>query len=251
MANQSSIATKISSKIRRSKAKLNWELFYKKNAKISSLIEEVRAEKLSYLENYALYELAEAVLTIEKRKLEGAIVETGCALGGSSILMASIKDKSREFYVYDVFGMIPPPTEEDGTDVQERYKTIESGTSQGIGGDTYYGYEENLYQKVVQSFSKFNVDVEPNHVHLVQGLYQDTLQINSLIALAHIDCDWYESVKTCLSRIEPHLVSGGILVIDDYYTWSGCTKAVDEYFAQEAKGNYQFIEKSRLHIVKK
>jgi predicted O-methyltransferase YrrM len=76
------------------------------------------------------------------------------------------------------------------------------------------------------------------------------MQIKDHIALAHIDGDWYESVKTCLERIEPHLVSGGVLVIDDYDAWSGCRTAVDEYFSDK-KNLYQYIRKARLHLVRK
>ena len=251
MSKKSLFSQKTVYKIRRLKARFNWKFFYQKDVKVSSLIEKIKAEKLSYLENYALYELSQAVLNQEKQQVEGVIVETGCALGGSSILIASIKEKSRAFYLYDVFEMIPPPTQEDGSDVQKRYETIASGKSQGINGDVYYGYEQNLYDQVVQSFYKFDVDVESNNVHLVPGLYQESLHVNSPVSLAHIDCDWYESVQTCLHRIEPNLVSGGTLIIDDYYTWSGCKKAVDEYFSKLPKANYKFIEKSRLHIVKK
>jgi O-methyltransferase len=38
-------------------------------------------------------------------------------------------------------------------------------------------------------------------------------------------------------------------VIDDYDRWSGCRKAVDEYFANKHDG-YSFIRRSRLHIVR-
>ena len=33
-----------------------------------------------------------------------------------------------------------------------------------------------------------------------------------------------------LEFLFPKLVSGGILIIDDYGHWKGCQKAVDEYF---------------------
>ena len=46
--------------------------------------------------------------------------------------------------VYDVFGMIPPPGEKDGADVHQRYATIAGGASKGIGGETYYGYRDDL-----------------------------------------------------------------------------------------------------------
>ncbi len=82
---------------------------------------------------------------------------------------------------------------------------------------------------------------------LVKGQYQDTLVVDETVAFAHIDCDWYESVMISLQRIEPHLAKGGVLVIDDYKTWSGCRRAVDEYFADKRE-RYEFIMKARLHI---
>jgi hypothetical protein len=42
---------------------------------------------------------------------------------------------------------------------------------------------------------------------------------------------------------------GGLLVIDDYYAWTGCRKAVDEYFS--SKTGYVFETKAeKLHISK-
>ena len=55
-------------------------------------------------------------------------------------------------FVYDVFGMIPPPTDNDGEDVQQRYNEIVGGNSKGIKGKSYYGYEDDLYGKVVDWF---------------------------------------------------------------------------------------------------
>lgn len=92
--------------------------------------------------------------------------------------------------------------------------------------------------------------LQDNDVHLVKGLFQDTLHIGDQVALAHIDADWYESVMTCLTRIAPRLISGGVLVIDDYDDWSGCRTAVDEYFADRHE-EYEFIRRSRLHIVRR
>jgi asparagine synthase (glutamine-hydrolysing) len=76
------------------------------------------------------------------------------------------------------------------------------------------------------------------------------MQVSQPVALAHLDGDWYESIMTCLQRIEPHLVPRGVLVIDDYDTWSGCRKAIDEYFLDK-KHQYDFVRRSRLHIIKK
>ncbi|NJO18589.1 MAG: asparagine synthase [Thioploca sp.] len=220
----------------------------KKN-NLMKVIELVNTRNLSYLGETALYDLAEVVLQVEKEDVEGIFVETGCALGGSAIVITAAKSKNRELYIYDVFGIIPGPSDKDGPDVQVRYNTILEGKSEGLGGDSYYGYLPNLYDKVAENFDLFNLAIEKNRVHLIKGLYEETLHINTPVAFAHIDCDWYDSVMTCLKRIEPHLARKGVLVIDDYYYWPGCKAAVDEYFSDKQK-NFVFVNKSRLHIEK-
>ncbi|MBE9158418.1 asparagine synthase [Nodosilinea sp. LEGE 06152] len=213
-------------------------------------IDSVIKQELTYLNRDALLDLASVIINNRKNKIDGVIVETGCALGGSAIIIASSKSKSQKFFIFDVFGIIPQPSAKDEQDVHERYETIISGNSKGIGKSKYYGYEEDLYGKVVNNFLSYGLDLEQNHIYLVTGLYEKSLFIDHPVSLAHIDCDWYDSVYTCLSRIEPHLVSGGTLVIDDYYVWTGCRRAVDEYF-ENIKAGYDFYHKSRLHIVKK
>jgi asparagine synthase (glutamine-hydrolysing) len=197
-----------------------------------------------------LLDLADAVLDIERVKLPGAIVEAGTALGGSAIVLARSKASAREMWVYDTFGMIPPPSDRDSSDVHQRYRTITEGKSKGIAGHEYYGYRPNLLGEVMQSFEKFGVAPEANRVTFMEGRFETTMHIDRAVALAHLDCDWYESVKTCLERIEPHLVAGGRFVIDDYYSWPGCTRAVDEFFASR-QGAYEFVHLNRLHIIKR
>ncbi|MGD0915987.1 MAG: TylF/MycF/NovP-related O-methyltransferase [Thermodesulfobacteriota bacterium] len=213
------------------------------------LINIIRKHNLTYLDDAALIELAEAVWSVEGKNICGIFTEVGCALGGSAIVICTAKSIERQFDIYDIFEMIPPPSEKDGEDVHARYETITEGKSPGINGDLYYGYEPDLYKKVIDNFSLFNVNLADNNVRLIKGLFTETLRINSPVAFAHIDCDWYESVMTCLERIEPFLTPGGIFVIDDYYTWSGCTKAVDEYFSDK-RNKFEFVNKSRLHIKK-
>jgi asparagine synthase (glutamine-hydrolysing) len=216
---------------------------------ISPVIADVAAAGLTYLETAALLDLYQAVRSLEKAGTPGAIIECGCALGGSAIVLASGKSPLRPMLVYDVFGMIPPPSEKDDADVQQRYETIRSGQSSGIGGAKYYGYEDDLYGKVAAAFERFFVPLEANNVQLVRGLFQDTLHVDQPVALAHLDGDWYESTMTCLSRIAPRIVPGGRLVIDDYDAWSGCRKAVDEYFASRGE-EFKFERQARMHVVK-
>jgi asparagine synthase (glutamine-hydrolysing) len=195
------------------------------------IAQRVREARLTYLTYRKLNALSHAVGAIELDDVEGSIIECGCALGGSSILLTSLKSDDRELFVHDVFDMIPPPTEEDGEDVIERYETIKAGKSKGLGSDEYYGYVDDLKQKVADNIESFGYDLDDHNVHLVEGLVQDTLAPDGPVALAHIDVDWYEPVMCCLERITPHLSIGGYLVIDDYNDWSGCRKATDEFLA--------------------
>jgi len=215
-----------------------------------SVIRKVKNKNLTYLEKWALADLAQVTLANERKGINGVIIEAGCALGGSAIVIASAKARERPFYVYDAFGMIPPPSEKDGQDAHERYKVISSGKASGIDSGRYYGYENNLYEQVRKTFEEFGLETNTHNIKLIKGLYEDTLRVDFPVSLAHIDSDWYKSVMTCLNRIEPYLVPGGTLVIDDYFCWSGCKRAVDEYFSGKDQSKYEFKIKSRLHIVK-
>jgi predicted O-methyltransferase YrrM len=215
----------------------------------SPVARRVRKRRLTYLGYDALADLEHAVRRIDAANVPGIIVEAGCGLGGSAVVLGRAKRKQRPLRLYDVFGLIPPPTQVDGEAIQARYETIVRGESAGIGTDRYYGYEEDLLQKVTSTLRSFDLDLERDRIVLIRGLFQDTMEIDEPVALAHIDADWYESVRTCLELIAPQLSSGGIMVIDDYEHWAGCRKAVDEYFADK-RNEYSFQRRSRLHIVR-
>lgn len=215
---------------------------------VEDAIARVRSDHLTYLKERSLRDLSDAVKEAEDAGRPGQIVEAGTALGGSAIVMALVKSSERALTVYDAFDMIPPPTDKDGDDVHKRYAKIAKGKSKGIAGETYYGYRDDLLAEVTASFARYGVAVESSNVTLVKGYFEDTMQVEEPVALAHLDADWYESTMTCLRQIEPNLVPGGRLVIDDYDMWSGCTKAIDEYFAR--RDGYEFVKKSRLHIIK-
>ena len=215
---------------------------------VAAVMAAVRREHLTYLTEDQLASLVGCVLETEASGREGMVIEAGTARGGSAIAMAAAKAPGREMRVYDVFGMIPPPTERDGADVVARYADIEAGKSTGTGGETYYGYREDLLGEVTAAFAGHGVPVAENNVTLVQGLFEDTVHVDGPVALAHVDGDWYESTMTCLERIAPHLVPGGRIVVDDYYTWSGCRDAVDEFLARGTDLRAEM--RAKVHLVR-
>lgn len=217
-------------------------------AEVEETIGRVRAEHLTYLKPDGLRALAAGVRDAEAARLPGLVIEAGTALGGSAIVMAAAKAPERPMKVYDVFGMIPPPGEQDGEDVHARYRQIADGRAKGVGGATYYGYRDDLYQTVADSFARLGVPAAEHNVELIQGLFEDTIDLDEPVAFAHLDGDWYESTMTCLTRIVPLLVPGGRIVLDDYYKWSGCRAAVDEYFAD--RPGFRLEHGAKLHVIR-
>jgi asparagine synthase (glutamine-hydrolysing) len=201
-------------------------------APLADVAARARQDGLTYLSRPKLDKLGHGVLAIERSRVEGTILEAGCALGGSAILLAASKSQSRQLRIYDVFGMIPPPSSMDGSDVHERYQVIVSGKSRGLKGQRYYGYETDLQQRVRASFERFGYPQIDYAVEMIAGKVEDTLVVDGPVALAHVDVDWYSPVMTCLERIAPRLSRHGVIVLDDYFDWSGCRKATDEFLAR-------------------
>lgn len=170
--------------------------------------------------------------------IPGDFIECGVAGGGSTVLLAMvIKHFSkipRRIIACDTFEGMPVP------DVNGR-DTIESGkggsaTESNWGTGTCAG----SLTAVRNLADHFAVEVT-----FVPGLFQDTLPTVmkggattdgggfpvDRIAMAHLDCDWYESTSSCLHHVYPALSKGAIMQIDDYNYWDGCQQAVKEYFA--------------------
>lgn len=194
-----------------------------------NIVAEVRKRRLTYLVDDKLRSLISSLDEIAKNRVEGQVIEAGCALGGSLVVIAAYA-RDRIVNEYDTFEMIPPPGPKDPPEVHERYAVITSGKSQGIGGDEYYGYKHDLLTFVQSQVADILGDKALGRIAFHKGLLQHTMTIDGPIAFAHIDVDWYDPVSFSISRIWPALSTGGIIIFDDYFDWGGCRRAVDEFF---------------------
>jgi O-methyltransferase len=153
-----------------------------------------------------LYELA-------RECPSGAIVECGVCGGGSAALLAD-SSPAREFWLFDSWEGLPEPST---VDVAVGGKRREKGWN--------FAEEENVRALFAR---------RPNvRVHLVKGWFEETLPRTDTgpIALLHVDCDWYDSVRFVLESLYDLVVPGGFVVIDDYNHWLGAKRAVDEFIA--------------------
>lgn len=203
---------------------------------LPSVARRVKGDSLTYLTNKKLLSLHREMARIRRDNVPGDFLEFGVALGGSAILMAQECANHRSFHGFDVFGMIPAPGhEKDDEKSKARYEEIESGQSVGLGGETYYGYRNNLYAEVRATFARYGLPVDQRRVHLHKGLFSETWPAVApdivQVSLAHIDCDWYEPVKFCLDAVAPMMSSRGAIILDDYNDYGGCRTASDEFLA--------------------
>jgi hypothetical protein len=160
---------------------------------------------------------------VEAIKLVGCFVECGCGPGGSSAVLAGalgLAKSHRRLVVCDTFEGLPPPDvtvdRANGWDDA----TIMSCTESAAGSEGEIDRLCNLAWRGVSLETR-------------RGLYADTLKYwpYGPIALLHADADWYYSTKQILDGLWRHLAPGALVIFDDYHFWSGCRKAVDEFFA--------------------
>lgn len=212
-------------------------------------IDRIRDSNLTYLSHEKLVNIQKYINIIQSNNIPGIFIEYGVALGGSSIFITSHLKSNRRFVGYDLFGTIPAPGLNDDQKSHDRYDVIKNGRSQGIGGDKYYGYENDLLGKVKSSFNDFGVPVDDKRVTLIKGLFEDTIhfETNTKIAFAHIDCDWYDPVMLCLEQTAPFLQPGGVIILDDYNDYGGCKRATDEFLSKNP--SFHLIESTHNAIL--
>jgi O-methyltransferase len=159
------------------------------------------------------------------------VVEFGIALGGSAVAICKALPARGRYVGFDRFGLIPPPSDRDDGDSHARYEIIRTGRSQGINGNKYYGYEEDLYNLVQSNLLRHGLLVDGDRISLVRGDFADTIatKLPSTVSVAHIDCDWYDAVQLCINAVSMRLSLGGYIIVDDYNDWAGCRRAVDTF----------------------
>ena len=196
-----------------------------------SLLKKVRPYTMTSDERVAVLESAVRHVV---RNCPGDFVECGVAKGGSMMAIAytllDIGMTGLDLYLYDTFEGMPEPDELDRGRFGEpahrswRKRRDEAGRSTWIN----HGIDE-----VRRNLALTGYPME--RIHFVKGKVEDTLPTTVLpdrIALLRLDTDWHASTKAEFDHLYPRLVSGGILIVDDYFRWQGSRKATDEYLEE-------------------
>jgi O-methyltransferase len=143
-----------------------------------------------------LYHLLSQVVLLE---VPGDVVELGCYEGTTAILLQTTLDQlgsPKALHVYDSFAGLPEKTAEDG---ETRFAVGDCRTT---------------LAKLTENFVRSGVRLPAVH----PGWFAETLpgELPERICFAHVDGDFYTSVRESLEHVYPRLSRGAVVVVDDY-----------------------------------
>lgn len=96
------------------------------------------------------------------------------------------------------------------------------------------GYFDNCSADIRYARQAMILSQTPEY-KIIKGWFSETLprfKPDEPIAILRLDGDWYKSTMECLENLYQYVAPGGIIIIDDYYVWDGCTKAVHNFLSK-------------------
>jgi len=193
-----------------------------------SFISQYRKAKTIYLK-YKEYTMIEPLVFVDNlilcdsiNEIDGCIVECGVWRGGMIAGVFDYCKVKRSSYLFDSFEGLPEVKVNDG-----KAAKIWQDANDGIGLNNC---------KAEISFAKKAMELSKSSKHhIIQGWFENTLptaKINESIAILRLDGDWYDSTLVCLEHLYPKVAENGLIIIDDYYAWDGCSRAVHDYLSK-------------------
>lgn len=139
---------------------------------------------------------------------DGSFAELGVYLGGSAMLLRAASE-SRTIHLFDTFRGHPKPSGIDTAD-----------------------HPEGRFNETSASLVKDRVaSLSGGETVLWPGEFGEGPVFDQRLAFVHLDADLHESTLWGLTRFEPSLVAGGVIVLDDFgdNRTPGVTLAVFQY----------------------
>jgi hypothetical protein len=193
--------------------------------------------------------LVQALRHLHNAGIEGDFVECGVWRGGNLVIarrMAENLGRERRIWAYDTFGGMTEPSEHD----VKFGKTLD--TNQKFEELQRDGFNDWCYASLEEVRANVEKTGGIGEVVYRKGDVRETLadaaNLPDKIALLRLDTDFYDSTKIEMETLYPRLVSGGVLIVDDYGAWAGSKKAVDEYLGQPLPWLHYINRDARLMI---
>jgi hypothetical protein len=161
-------------------------------------------------------------------QVPGAIVECGVLKGASFSRFSMFREIfsnsfSKKLIGFDTFGKFPETSFND--DKKPREQQITSAGLESIS-------KEQLLDVLKNKGIEKNIElIEGDITKTVPDYIKNNPELK--ISLLNLDTDIYEPAVTILENLYPRITKGGILILDDYETFPGEAKAVDDYFKDQ------------------
>lgn len=193
---------------------------------------KIRQEEILFSQKYQKYNeytmipnstfIKNLELCSKFKHIKGNIIECGVWRGGMIAAIAELLGNERKYYLFDSFEGLPEVQEIDGISAKKWQEDKE--------GSTYF---ENCKAEMTYAEKAMEL-AEITNYEIVKGWFADTLpkfNTNEEIAILRLDGDWYDSITHCLNYLYPFVSKGGLIILDDYYLWDGCSRAVHNYLS--------------------
>jgi hypothetical protein len=197
-----------------------------------AIIREVKPFTMTSPER--IYGLINAIRYLINNKIAGDFVECGVWKGGSMMAAAktllTLNSVERDLHLFDTYAGMTAPSAKDATHFAKETPDqmfVQSKNPDGTSQWCYSSLEETRRNML-------SVRYPEAKIHFIKGPVEETIPKHApaQIALLRLDTDFYESSKHEMIHLFPRLVSGGVLLLDDYGHWEGQRTAVDEYLAE-------------------
>ena len=168
---------------------------------------------------------------------EGDVVELGCNIGNTSLLLQSCLNQfgsNKLLHVYDSFEGLPAKHLKDvSTNEDNRKKFIEGQLKVSV---------ENL----INNFKQKQINLPQIHTGWFKDIPEE--EYPAKICFAFLDGDFYTSILDSLHRIYDKMSPGGIIIIHDY-GWSplpGVKLACEEFLKDKPEKVLQDYFKNHI-----
>lgn len=195
-------------------------------------LETIRlASQISMQSTERIWALISATKYVGSNGIRGHFVECGVYKGASALIIArtlkSLNITDRQIYLYDTYEGMTEPTEFDRKQGTQTLASDLLASTPKANGENIWAYASLEY--VTQMIR--SLDYPTQNFHLIKGDVIETLEgeLPESICLLRLDTDWYESTKKELEELYPLVVTGGVVIIDDYGHWSGSKLALDQF----------------------
>lgn len=198
--------------------------------KIRKILDEVAPYSMVH-ESGIAFTMAAVVYAI-KNNLPGVLLECGTWRGGCSVAMLLVQRELfgriiKPVYMLDSFEGLPKVDHRDGPLAAE----WQAGADQEKFFDNC-----KAAQKDLENLLKKHEFLESEY-KLVRGWFDITVPEVALelseqgIAVLRLDGDWYASTDVALKHLCPITCEGGVVIVDDYYAWDGCARALHDFIS--------------------